>query len=169
MARSIEEKIVDITKSQLERGNYSIQTADINPEIAMALKMIKTKSGSDGINYPDLKLLLVSPTGRRIPAMIECKGIKGLLCKMNSNDEIDLFLKNGYPNYKVIKKYAVNGAVHYAYAVLNYCNSYKELIAVGVNGYEENGKLFYEVGVYYISKTNGFIPKKIDNLLIYHS
>ncbi len=51
-----------------------------------------------------------------------------------------------------IKSYAVNGAVHYANAILHY-TSYTKIIAIGVTGYRDtsSGKLQYEIGVYYVS------------------
>lgn len=53
------------------------------------------------------------------------------------------------------------GVVHYASAILNYAESYKKVLAVGVNGYEEAGDTIHEVDVWYISKDNLFVPKHV--------
>ena len=68
----------------------------------------------------------------------------------------------GEPNYTNIAKYAVNGAIHYARAILDSAPSYDAVIAIGVNGYNKvDGSRTYEVGVYWLSKHNLFLPKKI--------
>lgn len=67
------------------------------------------------------------------------------------------------PDFKTINSYAVNGAVHYANALLHY-TSYTEIIAIGMTGYKDNaGKLQYEIGVYYVSKSNFGIGQKVDD------
>ena len=99
---------------------------------------------------------------RKIPVMIEVKGIKGSFIKENANGEIDNLKKDHKPNYTNINKFAVNGAVHYANAILDYTSSYNEVIAIGINGYKNSdNNIHTEIGVYYISKDNYKIPKKI--------
>jgi len=52
--------------------------------------------------------------------------------------------------------------VHYAEAIVNGTKSYPEAIAIGVNGWTDaDGKLATEMAVYYVSKDNFCIPKKI--------
>lgn len=56
-----------------------------------------------------------------------------------------------------------NGAVHYANALLHY-TSYTDIIAIGITGYkDENGKLLYSMGVYYVSRSNYGVGQKIDD------
>lgn len=93
--------------------------------------------------------------------MIEVKGKKGDLIKTNDKGDVENTKKNSEPNYQNIAKYAVNGAVHYANAILEYAESYNEVVAIGVNGYEEAGKTIHEVDVWYISKDNLFVPKHV--------
>ena len=93
--------------------------------------------------------------------MIEVKGKKGDLIKVNDKGEVDNTKKNSEPNYQNISKYAVNGAVHYANAILNFSDSYKEVVAIGVNGYDEAKTEIHEVDVWYISKDNLFVPKHV--------
>lgn len=156
---SIEEKIEDWCKKQFKGQKYYTKTETINSEIDFALEKAPSKQGGSGKNYPDIKYLLTSDNCRRIPVMIEVKGKKGDLIKVNEKGEIDNLKKNSDSNFQNIAKYAVNGAVHYASAILNYAESYKEVLAVGVNGYEEAGDTIHQVDVWYISKDNLFVPK----------
>ena len=58
---------------------------------------------------------------------------------------------------------AVNGAVHYANALLHY-TSYTDIIAIGMTGYKDDfEELKYEIGVYYVSKSNFGVGQKIDD------
>ena len=60
-----------------------------------------------------------------------------------------------------INSYAVNGAVHYANAILHLTN-FTDIIAIGVTGYkDEFGKLQHEIGVYYVSKSNFGMGQKV--------
>ena len=162
--RSIEEQVEYIAKKQLVDVKYYTKTETINPEIESALKAAPSKSGGTGANIPDIKLLLETKTMRRIPVMIEVKGKKGDFIKLTADEEIDNKKKDGTENFTNINKYAVNGAVHYANAIVNHTESYKETIAIGLNGYyDESGSLITEIGVYYISLDNFCIPKKIGN------
>lgn len=162
--KSIEEQIEDIAKKQLDAINvrYFTKTEAINSEIDEALRKAPSKNGGDGCNYPDIKLFLQTPNGRKIPVMIEVKGTKGDLIKVNEQEEIDNSKKDGTINYANIKKYAVNGAVHYANAIIDYTESYSEVIAIGMNGYKDATKeTITELGVYYISRDNFLLPKEI--------
>ncbi len=159
--KSIEERIEDWCKKQFKGQKYYTKTEAINPEIEIALNKAPSKQGGSGKNYPDIKCLLFSENGRKIPVMIEVKGKKGDLIKVNAKGEIDNTKKDSDPNYQNIAKYAVNGAIHYANAILNFTDSYKEVVAIGVNGYEESGKTIHEVDVWYISKDNLFVPKHV--------
>lgn len=159
--KSIEEQIEDWCKKQFKGEKYYTKTEFVNSEIEYALEKAPSKQGGSGKNYPDVKFILISDNGRKIPVMIEVKGKKGDLIKTNVKGEVENINKNSEPNYKNITKYAVNGAVHYANAILEYTESYKEVVAIGVNGYEETGKTIYEVDVWYISKENLFVPKHV--------
>ena len=50
------------------------------------------------MNYPDIKYLLTSDNSRRIPVMIEVKGKKRDLIKVNEKREIDNLKKNSDSN-----------------------------------------------------------------------
>jgi len=161
--KSVEEKVEDCGKQSLKsyKLKYFSKTESVNSEIDNAMKQAPSKSGGGGGNYPDIRLLLTATTTKAYPIMIEVKGTRGKLIKLNANGEIDNTTKSGEPNYKNINEFAVNGAVHYAKAILDFTESYKEVIAIGINGYEEAGALKTEFGVYYMSADNLCIPKKV--------
>ncbi|GHT74773.1 type II restriction endonuclease subunit M [Spirochaetia bacterium] len=163
MAKSVEEKVEDCGKQWLHtyKRKYFAKHESINPEIDNAMRQAPSKSGGSGGNYPDIRLLLETKNKKPYPIMIEVKGIKDRLAKINSNGEIDNTKNNGEPNYSNINSYAVNGAVHYANAIINNTETYKEVIAIGLNGYEEAGDLVTELGVYFVSADNFFVPKKV--------
>ncbi|TNH34579.1 N-6 DNA methylase [Campylobacter helveticus] len=159
---SIEERIEDRTKQQLGEFGipYYTKTESINSDIDSALAKYPSKSGGSGKNYPDIKLFLTTETRRKIPVMIEVKGTKGRLEKLK-NGEIENINNKGEPHYKNINDYALNGAVHYANAILDYTHSYDEVIAIGINGYEDASELKTQYAFYYLNRKNLSVPKKI--------
>ena len=131
MAKSIEEQVEDIAKKQLDKFEikYFTKTEGINEEIDDALKKAESKSGGKGGNFPDIKVMIKTHTLGYIPVMIEVKGTKNCLKKINSlTDIVENRNEKGEINYSTIKKYAVNGAVHYAESIINYTKSYKKII-----------------------------------------
>lgn len=159
--RSIEEQMEDWVKMQFGETKYFTKTEKINDEIENALKLAPSKSGGSGVNYPDIKLFIETKSLRKIPVVIEVKGKKGDFLKISDKGEIENKKKDGNPSFQNIKKYAVNGAVHYANAIIEYSKSYKEVIAIGVNGYDDGSTRINEIGVYYVSQDNYCIPKKV--------
>lgn len=172
MAKSIEESVEDWAKRQLDpQGRHDLKksapkwlpyyakTETINSEIENALKTAPSKNGGPGENRPDIKVMVDFGDFRVIPVMIEVKGKKGAL-KKTFGGKVANINNDGTPNYDNINKYAVNGAVHYADAIIRYSQTYKEAIAVGINGYDEAyGNRKYEVEAYYLSKDNLYEPK----------
>lgn len=162
--KPIEDDIVDWAKQQLITVKYYNKNDTINTEIENALKIAPSKLGKNGPNRPDIKLFLEISNLRKIPVMIEAKGRKGDFIKINASGEIDNKKKDGSENFANINKYAVNGAIHYATAIVEHTESYKEAIAIGINGFDDyDNERVYEIGVYYISSDNFCIPKKIGN------
>ena len=165
---SVEEKVEDWAKAELDKGGIKRfeKTSPINVEIASALASAPSKSGGSGTNYPDIQVFIETSKGRKIPVMIEAKGKKGDLAQVDASGGIIIenAKTDGKPNYANIKKYALNGAVHYANAIIMWTKSYKEAIAIGVNGWTEaSGDLQTELAVYYLSQNNFCVPKRIDN------
>lgn len=158
---SIEELVEQWAKEQLKGIKLYVKNDFINSQIEKALKTAPSKKGGKGPNYPDIKCMIPTAEGD-IPVMIEVKGTRDALIKLDEETGLpDNETKKGEPNFANISKYAVNGAVHYANAVVRH-TTYKEVIAIGVNGYEEEtGKIIYEVSAWFLSRQNLFIPKEI--------
>lgn len=156
MAKSVEPNIADLANGWLKshKVNYKLEQESLNSEIDKALNDYFTKSGGQGGNRPDAKLLLEDSLTNKYPVLIEYKGLKGKLVKLDSNGNVDNRNAKGEPNLKNINTFAVNGAVHYANAVLHH-TSYTDIIAIGITGYKDDSdNLQHEIGVYYVSKNN---------------
>ena len=163
MAKSIEEQIEDIAKKQLNdfKVKYFTKTESINTEIDEALRNAPSKNGGGGSNFPDIKCF-VDFKGRKLPVMIEVKGRKEDLEKLNDLGEVDNYDKKDQPIYANIATKAVNGAVHYATAIVNLTDSYKEAIAVGITGWKDSKDVKTAMRVYYVSDENYNVPKLVD-------
>lgn len=154
--QSIEPNIADLANGWLKKHklDYKLEQESLNSEIDKALSDYFTKNGGTGANRPDAKLLLQNKNLEFFPILIEYKGYKDKLVKLDSDGIVDNRTLKNEPNLKNINSYAVNGAVHYANALLHH-TSYTDIIAIGMTGYkDENGKIKYEIGVYYVSKSN---------------
>lgn len=163
--QSIEPNIADLANGWLKsyRLNYKLEQESLNSEIDQALNEYVSKSGGVGGNRPDVKLLLQDKNLVSYPILIEYKGYKDKLIQLDSNGKIANKTPKNEPDFKTINSYAVNGAVHYANALLHY-TSYTDIIAIGMTGYkDEVGKIVYSIGVYYVSKSNFGIGQKVDD------
>ncbi|UWV84369.1 hypothetical protein [Mycoplasmopsis felis] len=101
------------------------------------------------------------------PVLIEYKGYKDKLVKLDSDNKVENKTRTNENNYNNIKNYAVNGAVHYANAILHY-TSYKNVIAIGMTGYKDKlGQLKHQMSVYYVSNENLGYGKKSENIQIF--
>lgn len=181
---SVEEKVEEHFKGLLKGLNirYYGKTEELNSSIVKAFKENVSKSGGPGKNYPDIQLILENGNARRIPVMIEAKGSRNKLEKLDKSGQIvgvtewtsdGKIGKDGIPthlkgdaNYSTIQSYAVNGAVHYGEAILNE-GTYDEVIVIGINGtaLDTNGTLLdAECKAYYISEKNSRVPKLIDRI-----
>lgn len=162
--QSIEPNIADIANGWLKKYglDYKLEQETLNTEIDTALNEYYSKSGGNGGNRPDAKLLLQDKNMNWYPILIEYKGYKGKLEKLDSNCQIENRNVKNEPIYKNINSYAVNGAIHYANALLHY-TSYTDIISIGMTGYkDDNGEIITEIGVYYVSKDNFGIGQKVD-------
>ena len=162
--QSIEPIIADIGNKWLRdyKLNYKLEQESLNTEIDKALNEYYSKSGGDGGNRPDAKLLLQDKNMNFYPILIEYKGYKNKLVKLDSNGQVNNRTAKNEPIFKNINSYAVNGAVHYANALLHY-TSYTDIISIGMTGYkDESDRIQYSIGVYYVSKKNFGIGQKVD-------
>lgn len=162
--QSVEPNIADLVNGWLKSYGleYKLEQESLNSEIDKALEEYVSKNGGVGGNRPDAKLLIKDEkTLKYYPILIEYKGYKDRLVKLDDSERVDNRTSKNEPNYKNINSYAVNGAVHYANAVLHY-TSYTEVIAIGVTGYKkEDETLEHNIGVYYVSKDNFGIGQEV--------
>lgn len=162
--QSVEPNIADLVNGWLKsyKVDYKLEQESLNTEIDQALNDYFSKSGGKGGNRPDAKLLLLANDGKYYPILIEYKGYKDKLVKLDAEGNVANRNAKNQPDFSTINSYAVNGAVHYANAILHY-TSYTDVIAIGVTGYKEiSGKLNHLIGVYYVSKNNFGVGQKVD-------
>ena len=161
--QSVEPNIADLANGWLRSYNldYKLEQESLNFEIDKALDDYFSKNGGTGGNRPDAKLLLQDDKLAWWPILIEYKGYKDKLVKLDANGQVDNRNANNEPNFKNINSYAVNGAVHYANALLHH-TSYSNIISIGMTGYKnEQGELCHSIGVYFVSKSNFGIGQKV--------
>ena len=163
--QSVEPNIADLANGWMKsyRLDYKLEQESLNTEIDQALNDYASKNGGTGGNRPDAKLLLQDKNLVNYPVLIEYKGYKDKLVKLDAEGKVANKTAKNLPDYRTINSYAVNGAVHYANALLHY-TSYTDIIAIGMTGYKDDtGELQYEIGVYYVSKSNFGIGQKVDD------
>ena len=142
--------------------DIKLEQEPLNSEIDSALNEYFSKSGGSGGNRPDAKLLIQSKELKYYPVLIEYKGYRDKLVKLDSNGQVENRNAKEFL-FKNINSYAVNGAVHYANALLHY-TKYTDIISIGVTGFlDETQKLNYSIGVYYVSKSNFGVGQKVDD------
>lgn len=163
--KSIEPQIAEMANGWLKeyKLDYKLEQESLNNEIDTALNEYYSKSGGKGGNRPDTKLLLQDKNLNYYPILIEYKGYKNKLVKLDENGQVENRNSKNEPILNNINSYAVNGAIHYANALLHY-TSYTDIISIGMTGYiDEKNQLKYEIGVYYVSKNNFGIGQKVDD------
>lgn len=162
--QSVEPNVADLANGWLKsyKLDYKLEQESLNTEIDQVLNDYYSKNGGVGGNRPDAKLLLQDKNLGNYPILIEYKGYKDKLVKLDVDGKVANKTSKNQPDFKNINSYAVNGAVHYANALLHY-TSYTDIIAIGMTGYKNDaGKLEYEIGVYYVSKSNFGIGQNVD-------
>ncbi len=160
--QSIEPNIADLANGWLKSYKlpYKLEQESVNTEIDKALSDYYSKNGGVGGNRVDAKILLRDKHLNYFPILIEYKGYKGKLEKL-ANGQIENKTAKNEPHLKNINAYAVNGAVHYANAILHH-TGYTDIISIGMTGYkDERGKIHHQIGVYYVSKKNFGIGQKV--------
>ena len=163
--QSVEPNVADLANGWLKSYglDYKLEQESLNAEIDQALNDYYSKNGGDGGNRPDAKLLLQDKNLVHYPVLIEYKGYKDRLVALDADGKVANKTAKNQPDFKHINSFAVNGAVHYANALLHY-TSYTDIIAIGMTGYKNDaGKLECEIGVYYVSKSNFGIGQKVDD------
>lgn len=161
MVASIETSVKQWADEQIRQLGWQIiasenETAD--KLIDESLKNSPSKSGGTGGGRPDYTII-VSDGDKTIPVLIEYKGSKGKLEKIDKQGLIILRGDDGNFDYKLaIPQYAVNGASYYAMNVVK-DTSYQEAIAVGVNGSKDSsGAIQYQIHAYVLNKRDPELP-----------
>lgn len=161
--QSVEPNVADLVNGWLKsyKVDYKLEQESLNTEIDQALNDYFSKNGGKGGNRPDAKMILKANDGRDYPILVEYKGYKDKLVKLDDEGNVANKTSKNQPDFTNINSYAVNGAVHYANAVLHY-TSYTDVIAIGVTGHKSvDGKIIHQIGVYYVSKSNFGIGQKV--------
>ena len=161
--RSIEPNIADLANGWLKSYKlpYKLEQEELTPEIDKALNDYYSKNGGVGGNRPDAKLLLADKGQNCYPILIEYKGYKDKLVKLDQDGQVENKKSKNEPHFANINSFAVNGAVHYANALLHH-TTYTDIIAIGVTGCKDGkGQIEHQVGVYYVSKSNFGVGQKV--------
>lgn len=126
--QSVEPNIADLANGWLKsyKLDYKLEQESLNTEIDQALNDYYSKNGGVGGNRPDAKLLLQDKNLVNYPILIEYKGYKDKLVKLDVDGKVANKTAKNQPDFKNINSYAVNGAVHYANALLHYTSYLKK-------------------------------------------
>ncbi|MDQ7085670.1 MAG: N-6 DNA methylase [Sulfurovum sp.] len=165
MAKSIEPNIADLANGWLKSYDldYKLEQEELTYEIDNALNEYFSKGGGKGGNRPDAKLLLKDKDDNSFPILIEYKGVKGKLEKLDTNGQVENKNAKNEAHFNNIKNYAVNGAVHYANALLHYTD-YTDIITIAMTGYKDvKGDIKHQIAVYFVSTSNLGAGQKVDN------
>ena len=113
--QSIEPNIADLVNGWLKsyKVDYKLEQESLNTEIDQALNDYFSKNGGKGGNRPDAKLILKANDGKDYPILIEYKGYKDKLVKLDDEGNVANKTSKNQPDFANINSYAVNGAVHY--------------------------------------------------------
>lgn len=106
---SAKEKVEEHFKKLLDKfgiRHYG-KTEKINSAITNALKNADSKSGGSGSNFPDIQLMLENSNARRVPVMIEAKGSKNKLEKLDKSGQIV-----GVTEWQVMERLAKMVSLH---------------------------------------------------------
>lgn len=108
--QSIEPNIADLANGWLKsyKLDYKLEQESLNSEIDRALNDYYSKNGGVGGNRPDTKLLLKDKNMTAYPILIEYKGYKDKLVKLDEGGKIANKTAKNQPDFKNINSYAVN-------------------------------------------------------------
>ena len=107
MAQSIEPNIAERGNGWLKsyKLTYKLEQESLNTEIDKALTDYFTKNGGTGANRPDTKLLLQDKSLSFFPVLIEYKGYKGKLEKLDANGKVENRTSKNEPHFKNINSF----------------------------------------------------------------
>ena len=104
MAQSIEPNIADLANGWLRKYKlpYKLEQESVNAEIDKALSDYFTKNGGAGANRPDAKLIGYDKYNNPYPVLIEYKGYKDKLVKLDKDGQVENRTAKNQPNFKNI-------------------------------------------------------------------
>lgn len=129
--KSVEPNVADLANGWMKsyKLNYKLEQESLNTEIDQALNDYYSKNGGAGGNRPDAKLLLQDKNLVDCPILIEYKGYKDRLVRLDADGKVANKTAKNQPDFKNINSYAVNGAVHYANALLHYTSPVMDAVS----------------------------------------
>ncbi|HID79356.1 MAG TPA: restriction endonuclease subunit M, partial [Aquificales bacterium] len=100
MAQSIEPNIADLANGWMKsyKLDYKLEQESVNTEIEKALTAYYSKAGGNGGNRPDAKLFLRDKKGNDYPILIEYKGYKNKLVKLDDKGDVENKTAKSEPN-----------------------------------------------------------------------
>ena len=106
--QSVEPKIAELANGWLKSYglDYKLEQESLNYEIDNALSEYFSKSGGTGGNRPDAKIL-IEFNNRRYPVLIEYKGYKDKLVKLDDKGNVENKNRENKPHYQNIKNFAL--------------------------------------------------------------
>ena len=112
--QSVEPNVADYINSQLKsyKLDYKLEQESLNSQIDNALNLYYSKNGGAGGNRPDAKLLKKDLESLKYyPVLIEYKGYKDKLIKLDKDGDIDFEFMNNF--IKAIEKLVIKDVVLY--------------------------------------------------------
>ena len=99
--KSVEPNIADLVNGWLKsyKVDYKLEQESLNTEIDQALNDYFSKNGGKGGNRPDAKLLLRADDGKYYPILIEYKGYKDKLAKLDAEGNVANRNAKNQPDY----------------------------------------------------------------------
>ena len=137
--QSVEPNVADLVNGWLKsyKVDYKLEQESLNTEIDQALNDYFSKNGGKGGNRPDAKLLLLANDGKYYPILIEYKGYKDKLVKLDAEGNVANRNAKNQPDFATINSDAVTGAGHYAFIAELEAQRVAELSAyLTVSGYD---------------------------------
>lgn len=113
--QSVEPNIADLANGWLKsyKRDYKLEQESLNTEIDQALNDYYSKNGGVGGNRPDAKLLLQDKNLVNYPILIEYKGYKDKLVKLDADGKVANKTAKNQPDFRNINSYAAGNTISF--------------------------------------------------------